>query len=314
MGNGAGKQARLLIARTITPTHFGIGRAPGAVDLPIARDHMGYPIAPASGIKGALKQYCGRKEGAIKEVSSDGSKTYRIGCGNNGGKKCCCLFGPEPGDSTAGAGAISITDLTLLAIPVPSHNLGWVYVTTPYLLKRALDLVENTGADNSLKGALEELLSKNPPYFTGKSPDGQIRIPGITYSIKNHEAGEKNPDTNPLDKLKLGGLSNDLPSRLLIVPDVGGREVVGRGIIRYWRVRLDYKTKTVSAGPWSEEYVPPDALFIGAVIDTGWRNTYCGSLDNPLNEFEKMFSNGDSAVFVGGKGTVGKGLLKLKLV
>ncbi|WP_156328029.1 RAMP superfamily CRISPR-associated protein [Pyrodictium delaneyi] len=91
-----------VLASALTPLHPGAGRAPGVVDLPVQRDPYGYPLIPASSIKGALKTQAGQRRNCI----SGG----RVACSSSDCRAVCCIFGPEPGEGDEGASAVSIID------------------------------------------------------------------------------------------------------------------------------------------------------------------------------------------------------------
>ena len=107
-----GSSGLLLLSIATTHIHPGAGRALGIVDLPVARDSLGYPLIFASEVKGALKILCLRSlcrdaNGRLL-VDSEG----RARCSESEGcKLCCCLFGPEPGEADAGSSILSILDL-----------------------------------------------------------------------------------------------------------------------------------------------------------------------------------------------------------
>ena len=53
----------LLYLHAITSLHPGSGTALGVVDLPIQRErHTGWPVIPASSIKGVFRDACRRKD------------------------------------------------------------------------------------------------------------------------------------------------------------------------------------------------------------------------------------------------------------
>ena len=301
MSNGSPPH-KALFAVTITATHFGIGRAPGVVDLPIARDPIGYPIMPASGVKGALKSAC----------AEGGFEKGRLNCRDDNVQCCCCVFGPEPGESSAGASAASITDFSLLAMPVPSPSHGWVYVSTPYLLLRAATLLDSLGK-NSLAEKLVGLADKarTSPVFVGPASGSvEIKVMGKKYSASVWE--------NNLDELpSLSGLASKLGERLLIIPDEDGPAVIDSGIMRYWRIKLNYDTKTVDAKTgalWSEEYVPAGAVFVGAIIFAEYRkNSYCrnGCFEEVMKKLFGEDGSPKNVFFLGGKETIGKGLVRI---
>jgi len=98
---------------------------------------------------------------------------------------------------------------------------------------------------------------------------------------------------------------------LIVVPDVGGQglEVLSRSLMIQYRVKLS-KDKTVEAGPWSEEYVPMETVFVSAVLcrsfKQGDRNIEARDI---CEEFKRAVDN--MTIYVGGKETIGRGLVKL---
>ncbi|HIC99090.1 MAG TPA: type III-B CRISPR module RAMP protein Cmr4 [Pyrodictiaceae archaeon] len=326
----------LVLGMSITPLHPGVGRAPGVVDLPVARDPLGYPIILASGVKGALKALCGRRL-CEERLKGDEGRIDCDRCLEGGGEAdnkcllCCCLFGPEPGSGEKGAGLLSVLDFFLLAIPVPSASHGYVYLTSPYLLKRALGLLEILKTEgvrkaDELYSAIGKLLSKVEDGKSYSAIGGDIDVGGtLIYT-------EPLKDVSFLDEelLKgLGGLAYDASKRLVLVPDSEAIHLLERGLIRVTRVRLRIDTKTVAKGAlWTEEYIPPGTLFIGGLIATNYSNEYCtklcngkrcsdGDAHNLLEKFKSevlKVSNNIAYMLVGGKETIGKGLVKLYVV
>ncbi|MGC8988418.1 MAG: type III-B CRISPR module RAMP protein Cmr4, partial [Infirmifilum sp.] len=70
-----------------------------------------------------------------------------------------------------------------------------------------------------------------------------------------------------------------------------------------WRVRLDKERKTVNAGPWSEEYLPMETVLVSLVL--------CRIREgkDPCDDLRKALHG--RAIFVGGKESIGRGLVKL---
>ncbi len=122
-----GEEKRLCILYALTPMHAGAGQALKAVDLPIQRErHTAWPMVQASGIKGALRDWCSK---AWKKEGFDTDLTERI-------------FGPEGETDTHWAGAVTLTDARLLAFPVRSQVAPFVHVTSPAVLKRLKEDLE----------------------------------------------------------------------------------------------------------------------------------------------------------------------------
>lgn len=302
-----------MLASALTKIHPGAGRSPGLVDLPVIKDPLGYPFIPGSQVKGALKTMLAKKNKCI----GDG----KVKCNNDKCRLICCLLGREVGEGEEGASAVQLFDLYPVFLPAPSAELGVVYVTSPALLSRASALLEVAGR-NDLAHVFKELSSK--PGESGSAatfnvPEGVVRIgatPVRAFKI------------NGLDEEKLGRLDGTLSElhplyaalrpleRILVLPEAEASGIVSGLLHRVTRVRLSRETKTVERGAlWTEEYIPWGTLFIGGIAATGFKNPYCSEADEPvLNAFEKLVGGKVFHLIVGGKESIGGGLLKLKLL
>ena len=310
-----------VLASALTPLHPGAGRAPGVVDLPVQRDPYGYPLIPASGIKGALKTQAGLRKGCIKGGLVD------CGGGDIACKTICCVFGPEPGSGDEGASAVSVVDFFLLAIPVPSLEHGYVYVTSPMLLARARGVLEAAAVDggigvfSKLSEAIDSMLGEarglrgHSVLALGLQGEVTLGLERFTVEKTLGADGLELDSLNPLYQAR------PLGQNLVVVGDDIAPTVIEKGLVRVTRVRLDRKRKTVAQGAlWTEEYLPPGSLFIGAIAFTKPRNRYCEEAgiegaEDVKKKFMELLSGGSSAaVFyatIGGKETIGKGLMKL---
>lgn len=90
----------------------------------------------SSSFKGALKQSCAETFNAVS------GETGRVDCSK--ARECCCLFGGE-GDASEGASLVGLSDLYPLAVPVPSLDRGYVYLTSKYLIDTLADLFRAVG-------------------------------------------------------------------------------------------------------------------------------------------------------------------------
>jgi CRISPR-associated protein Cmr4 len=105
----------------VSPLHMGSGTALGVIDNPIQRErHTSHPIMIGSGIKGALRHWFWR------EANGDEAKRREL----------AKVFGPETADSSAHAGAVSLSDAQMVLFPVRSLRGAFVYATSPTALAR----------------------------------------------------------------------------------------------------------------------------------------------------------------------------------
>ncbi|MGC9117278.1 MAG: hypothetical protein ACP5ID_06775, partial [Conexivisphaera sp.] len=75
----------------------------------------------------------------------------------------------------------------------------------------------------------------------------------------------------------------------------------------------DEEKKVVEEGAlWTEEYLPLGTVMLGAVFDGGRKNSACNALgvdgDGALGKLGELLNG--SIVTVGGKETIGRGLLR----
>jgi len=320
------QRAYLLAATSLTPVHPGAGRTVGVVDLPIIRDSRGYPYVPGSEVKGALKSLIARKL-AARELARIDDKGA-VDCTAKEGINICCLMGRErEGEAGEGSSALSFINMQLVALPAPSPTRGLVYITTQSLLANLADYLEvfgDTKAAEGLRKAAEEPKSSGGPVASFKPEKGNEVWVGFTrLKVASTEIAGKAASTLS-GYFTFGGLPSTigLTDSLLIVPESMGASLLNKFLLVHTRVRLDRTTKTVSRGAlWTEEYIPYGAILAGLVIDTEFRNAFCGSgTANALEDLAELLKkaellNEDDTFYlvVGGKETVGGGLLKLKL-
>jgi CRISPR-associated protein Cmr4 len=104
-------------ALTETPLHAGTGQTLGSIDLPIQRErHTGVPIVPGSSVKGALRAFAVR---SMKDKA-----------------KLKLVYGPETDRADEHSGALAVTELRVVALPVRSLQEVFYWVTSPMCLAR----------------------------------------------------------------------------------------------------------------------------------------------------------------------------------
>lgn len=115
----------ILSCYAVTPCHAGSGAAVGVVDLPIQRErHTQWPVVASSGLKGALRAHFDRHKMRLNNLPE---KTQHE-------QLTDLVFGSASG--TGHAGALSVSDLKILAFPMRSNVAPFVWITCPAALKR----------------------------------------------------------------------------------------------------------------------------------------------------------------------------------
>ncbi len=271
--------ADIVLINTLSNTHIGIGRSGGLIDLPTQRDEIGFPMVYSSSIKGALKTAL--LHAFFKKHNDYNKAKYAIST----------LLGPEPEEGESFESSIAILDAYLLAIPVRSLKGVYTYVTSPTLLRRFKDRLdvyhkfigklhveEGKKQQIELSLALDEVLNKATNIVEDEALC--LNENGCKHIKVEHEEIESLQgkavlveefiinidvkffkDLSDDFKKELKKLLNLFDKPLLILHDDVAKEVINRSLIRLARVRLKRETKTVSAGPWIEEYLPTKTIF-----------------------------------------------------
>ena len=307
---GLWTKARMTALYTLSPLHFGVGQVAQAVDLPIARDAAtGFPVIPASGVKGAARS-------ALKgKLSSD---------------QLAELFGPElsKGEQEARAGRLTFTEGRLVAYPMRALGQPFLYVTCPMILDRLRRDLTITGADGQWRSWLGEPM---PEVLTeekaGITPAGALDAPLV---VEDLVYGDEEVARVPWLERAAALLADLLPETeaftrqrlrkyLVCLPDGDFGELMQRVVPVRARTQLtdgkttdawvDPKTKEKQKGNlWYEEYVPADALFVTFV---GERRPGDGATGNGsglgLDALVKQASSLE-LIQIGGNETVGYGL------
>ncbi|WMT56665.1 type III-B CRISPR module RAMP protein Cmr4 [Truepera radiovictrix] len=261
--------ATLLIWQALTPVHSGTGQASaGVIDLPIARETAtGFPIVPASSIKGVLRD--GR---------TDEETNQRYG-------------------SLDAAAKLTFTDARLLCLPVRSYRGTFAFVTCPLIINRLRRDAGALGLGLELPD-LPETLDK--AHVTGNTLQHGGKVLFEDIDLSAFECPNAKALANAL--AQYAGLGESFKSRLAVVPNdiftffsETATEVAAH-------IALESETKTVKGGAlWYEEALPAESLLSSFVLKELDKN------GKPVNFDAKK----RSPLQIGGKGSVGKGLLRV---
>ncbi|QIW24505.1 type III-B CRISPR module RAMP protein Cmr4 [Sulfolobus sp. S-194] len=269
----------------ITHLHVGSGSSvEEEIDLPFQRDELGYPTIYASSLKGALKSFL------LKEFPNMRNVIYKV-------------LGEDENPEEASLG--TFLDAILFAIPArvveintnKANNMKshvWVYVTTYELLKKVKAYLESisrlSNVSFNLQNTIDNILSREGKNLT---LDG-----GLKEVILNEDFHVKLEAFNA----NIPSILNDKP--LLVLEDSIGGEVINRSLIRVRRIRINRNNKTVeSGGLWSEEYVPMKTVFFSVFLSKEGKESAV---------FVSCILKDLKYVILGGKETIGKGIVELR--
>ncbi|MCA9537605.1 MAG: type III-B CRISPR module RAMP protein Cmr4 [Myxococcales bacterium] len=290
-------KTRPYLLHALTPLHAGTGQSVGVIDLPLARARAtGMPLVPGSSVKGVLR------EARSPEDRKD-----------KGGPDLFAVFGPPSGDADLHAGALSVTDARLLALPVRSFLGTFAWVTSPLLLRLArADLGDAAPAGVPKRPA--EAVPGDPWAVIGaKTPHrgshrGKLYLEDVDIRIAGHD-----PAVDAWAQWLAGLISAAAPDacseRFVVVDDETMTFLYETAMQIDTRVRIDRETGTVAKGAlWTEESLPPETVLLGLLVAERTRRKGIDlDADTVLNEALSK----EEVLQFGGKATVGRGRCRI---
>lgn len=272
----------------VSPVHMGAGNQVGElVDSPIQREaHTGYPLLPASGIKGALRH---------RATAADNSGEMQA--------TNAALFGSPPNDKPLHAGALALTDALLVVFPVRTLTGTFSYATSPVALARACRLLQGVGLTAPAPPALQA---------TALATEAGTRIlETLRYDcvastelqeLAQWFADRAFPNDPAYDFFK-SKLANDM----LLLPDEDFSHFVRTSTSIEPHVRINDKTGTAAEGGlFYVENLPPETLFLTTALFGDERS---GKNNASADDLARHFTDTHAGqmVQIGGDATYGRG-------
>lgn len=216
-----------------TSVHPGTGQSADIIDLPVAREAAtDYPVIPGSSFKGALADYTRD----LKLPNAD------------------FVFGKQDD-----AGALLVSDVRLLLLPVRSLTSAYKWVTCPHLIER---WQRDAGRASGEHAALQDL-SVADGFFLGNDTDA-LFLEDRQF-LKGEGSIEQLADAvKPL--IKHPTTQNRLMQQLVVLSNNDFAWFAKNGLGVQARNVLDQDTKE-SKNLWYEEYIPADALFFAVLAE-----------------------------------------------
>lgn len=287
--------------QAITPLHPGTSQVSASdIDLPVAREGgTNLPMVPASSIKGVFRDGVGLEPDADKEDSA--VKKARRLYGHADDNKTGAV-----GEAIASAGDLTFTDARLLALAVPSFWGTFALVTCPLVLERLnrdRELLGLTGL-----GKIPTPARSNGNRLEAYVADGSVlHEPGqgqkltflqdLDFAIRVHDFLDGLPQRIP-SPINYANRADSINKRLLLVHDDVFAHLCRTSLEVSAHVRLEPQTKTVqNGGLWFEETIPAESLLSSFVFGS-----------DPAG---KAAVKAEKLRRLGGKSTVGRGLLQL---
>ncbi len=287
-------KTRLFYLHALSALHVGVGQAVGSVDLPIARCRAtNLPLVPGSALKGVLRD------------EFDGNPDQDL------------LFVPETvtDAESAHASAMAFGDALLLVFPVRSFAGIVAFASCPFVLERYASDLKRTGC---------KAIPPVPEPQGGAvvaTDQTALKIAGnriiledmeFTFSVgaaewARHLAGV----IHPQDKKA----AEHFQKRFVVLGDDDFAFLTETATEVRARIRIDDDRGVVQKGAlWYEENLPAESLLWG-MMAAGPSRKQPKSKEDRLDaeavwkRFEAGIA-GDPLIQIGGKATVGRGLVR----
>jgi CRISPR-associated protein Cmr4 len=287
-----------LFLYTVSPVHMGAGQAVGVIDNPIQRErHTNYPSFAGSGIKGAVRHSF--------EALFDGTDA-----------SIDQLFGPDAGNSSLHAGAVSFGDAQLIALPIRSLRGGYVYAASPQSLERAGRLLKLIGVQVEWPGLPE--VKEGQCLIVQESAHLLSVAQKLHLEAFEYEAGEnKNLQAIAAD-LATRALPQDdtykffrdkLAKDLVVLSDTDFAYFAENAMLVETHVRISEKTGTAEdGGLFYTENLPLESLLVAPVLASKTRTKEDG-LDAVAVMSQLRGALDGKLLQIGGDATTGRGLV-----
>jgi CRISPR-associated protein Cmr4 len=285
----------LTFIHALSPLHAGTGQGVDLIDLPIARERAtNLPFLPGSSLKGTLRD-------RARGMSLDDKLQH-------------ALFGPPTttNDDQGFAGSVQFSDQRLLLLPVRSMAGTFAWLTCPYVLRR----LRRDAADAGDTSAPDEM--PVPPntehcYVTQRSAlgvDDKVILEDL--DLTHAPGADAWAAWIGAHAFKDNEWQTLLNERLCIVHDDLFGFLAETATEINARIRLEPDKKTVMTGAlWYEEALPTESVLWGLLSVEPTKHAR-GLLGDQLI-LTLLDALMQTAVQLGGKATVGRGLCQLRI-
>ncbi|MBA4192331.1 MAG: type III-B CRISPR module RAMP protein Cmr4 [Planctomycetaceae bacterium] len=292
---------RVYWLHALSPTHVGVGRGVGYIDLPIDREAItDWPVIRGSAFKG---------------VWADRYKADDENRKNNPELKAAFGLSSDK-DNNANSGSLIPTDARLVCLPVRSFRGTFAWCTSSLALRMLHRTLNLAGATNlpGVPDAVPEAFGNNP---------GQAHVTAITLLIEDSRVCLEDLDLVAVEKPLVvawakwiaehvfpgdAAWQGEFEKRFVVLPDTVFDFLTETGTEVNTRVRIDNDTKTVVDGAlWTEESVPAETIFAGVVACDRVYPKTTGVTETGLLT---KFASEPLTLQIGGKATVGRGQMR----
>lgn len=305
---------RIYWLHALSPTHAGIGRGVGYIDLPIDRDGVtGWPIIRGSAFKGVwADHYRATKE--AREAKTDEGRLLKA------------AFGVAGDDNNSNAGALIATDAQLVCLPIRSFRGTFAWCTSPLCLQVLHRSLELAGV-KKLPPAPSGLADNAAHYAVDKEKKTALRE-GERIFLEDLDFTAQGCPTATAWAAQIAGWvfpadevwQEQFKKRFCVLPDVAFDFLSETGTEVHTRVRIDDDTKTVVGGAlWTEESLPAETILAGLVqcdrvFSKDGKDVEVAGAKLDAETLLKRFATNDPSkplvLQIGGKATIGRGQMR----
>lgn len=261
------EKADVFFVRAVTPIHIGVDVGLGAVNLPTMREAITrHPVIPGSSFKGVLRDLQALGEEQSVPGDADSKRMARW-----------AAFGPSRLNASDYRGGLVISDARVLLLPIPSLKGTFTWATSHGVLRRyARELRELQLGDVPRPKASDKVLVTHDTklLFDQSATGGGARVSLREMLIDATQ--DANVDALAASLAPMLWSVEDRPfftERLAVLPDEVFDAFARSPLELRARVAIDSDRGTaMSSGPWTEEHVPAEAVFVGVVM--GRRTDY----------------------------------------
>lgn len=298
------KNARIYWLHTLSPTHVGIGRGVGYIDLPIHRDKVtNWPIIPGSAFKGV---WADQFRATIDARKVDGSLRRAFGLTDN---------------DLAIAGALIPTDARLVCLPVRSFRGTFAWCTSPLALQLLRRDLVMAGMEDIPRAPESHQITEDSIHH----PVGEnllLESQRIFLEDLDFKAQPCSIARNWADSIASWVFRDQVEwrqafiSRFAILPDTVFDFLTLTGTEVVTRVKINDETGTAAdSALWNEEALPTETILAGFIhCDRVYSPLDSADLDRPKpgpsvtgQELLQQFATAPMTLQIGGKATVGRG-------
>jgi CRISPR-associated protein Cmr4 len=309
-----------------TPLHAGSGSDLGIVDLPIQREkHTGFPKIESSSLKGAIREAV---EGVFIKEDAEKAKERK-------NPIVTALFGPED-SSDAHMGALGFSDARLLLFPVKSMKGVFAWVTCPKVLQQFERDMRISNEHFKLKS-----IPANPNdgecYLL--TEDSKVTIPnGQHKSVLLEEYAFKVQSVQTINVIEVvntergemdlhGWLAcytseqtffqDKMMEDIVILSNDDFKDFVNLSTEVITRTKINNDTGTVQPGAlFTEEFLPAESVLYSLIMASPTFRKEKGDLDTAdkvMAKFTEVITK-LPVMQIGGNATLGKGIVRTKIV